>query len=238
VKETPARHLPVQHPDFKYSRSRNPYWTKLNDAIGRVFSDNETEAHRGRWREVFPTLPQELHVEIGCNAGHVILEWAERNPSNAYIGIDWKFKAIHHGFDKALRRKISNVIFFRGYAERVQFMFGPGEIDALYLYFPDPWAKRLQKKNRFITGESLRMLATLVKKGGVFHIKTDHAEYFDWMEEALKETGDTWEVLELTRDLHANHPNPLSLKIPDITLFEGLFLKDGIKINSVKLKRT
>lgn len=80
-----------------------------------------------------------------------------------------------------------------------------------------------------------------MKKGGIFHIKTDHAGYFEWMLEhleiALKEAGPIWEVVEKTTDLHEKNPNPRTLEIPDVTLFEKLFIKDGIKINSLKLRR-
>jgi tRNA G46 methylase TrmB len=71
----------------------------------------------------------------------------------------------------------------------------------------------------------------------VFHIKTDHAGYFDWMLEALKPNLDLWEVLEQTRDLHGGNPSAGQLRIPEVTLFEGLFIKDGLPIHSLRLRR-
>jgi tRNA (guanine-N(7)-)-methyltransferase len=241
-----ATRLPLHHPEYRYSTSRNPYSAKIDGLQGRVYSDNGTESHRGEWRTRFPDAAaigapangrRELHVEIGCNAGHVVVEWAARNPATAFIGIDWKFKPIFRGTEKAIKRKIGNLIFLRGHADRLQFMFGPDEIDFLALYFPDPWAKKSQLKNRWLTAERLREVAPLVRKGGIFHIKTDHLGYFEWMEAAIGQVSDVWEVVEHTRDLHAGHPAPTTLKIPEVTLFEGLFIKDGIKINSVKLRR-
>jgi tRNA (guanine-N7-)-methyltransferase len=236
-----ANRLPVQHPDYLYTNSKNPYWTKLKEFADRVFSDNGTEIHRGHWRDLFRQTPKELHVEIGCNAGHVVLEWAAKSPENGYIGIDWKFKPIFWGIEKALKRGVPNLLFFRAHAERLPFMFGEGEIDFLYLFFPDPWPRKKQWKNRFVSAETLARVAPTLKKGGVFHIKTDHASYFEWMVEALAESerefGKLWEIVEETRDLHADHPNPELLQIPDVTLFERLFIKDGIKINSLKLRR-
>jgi tRNA (guanine-N7-)-methyltransferase len=236
-----ANFLPVHHPDFRYPSSKNPYWAKLKEFAGRVFSDNDTEAHRGHWREKFPNSPTELHVEIGCNAGHVVLEWAARSPQAAYIGLDWKFKPIFWGIEKAVKRKIANLLFFRAHAERVPYMFSEGEVDFLYLYFPDPWPKKKQWKNRFLTARTLASLAPVVKRGGVFHIKTDHAGYFDWMLEALaeceRESGKLWKVIDQTRDLHAGNARASELVIPDVTLFERLFIADGIPINSMKLER-
>ena len=236
-----ANRLPVQHPEYRYPQSKNPYWEKLTGFADRVFSDNLTEAHRGHWRERFAGQPGELHVEIGCNAGHVILEWAARSPRNGYVGVDWKFKPIFWGIEKALKRQIPNLLFFRAHAERLPYMFGEGEVDFLYLFFPDPWPRKKQWKNRFLTAKNLARIAPVVKPGGIFHIKTDHAGYFEWMLDALarceRESGKLWEVAEQTRDLHAGNASAQALQIPDVTLFERLFIKDGIAINSLKLRR-
>ncbi len=235
-----ASRLPVTHPDFRYPPSRNPYWKKVPLLTQRIHADNDAEIRRGRWlSDAFPQ-PQKgpLHVELGANAGHVTVEWAARNPSQAYIGLDWKIKAAVRAAEKGAKRDLPNLTFIRANAARLQYLFAPGEVDFLYLYFPDPWPKKAQWKNRFLTEENLRRIAPLLSKGGVFHIKTDHDGYFDWMLEAISKVSDVLEPFELTRDLHSRNPSPDKLEIPDVTLFEKLFIRDGIKIKSVKLRHT
>jgi tRNA (guanine-N7-)-methyltransferase len=236
--------LPIHHPDYRYPESPNPYSAKLKAIGGYVYSDNDTEAHRGRWRELLPDAAdraagprRDLHVEIGCNAAHVILEWARRNPADGYVGIDWKFKAMHRGAEKARKRGVKNLLLFRAHAERIQYMFGPGEIDHLYLFFPDPWPKKAHWKNRYVIEKNLRELSGIVRAGGSFHIKTDHLGYFEWMEEEVAKVGDLWRVREKSRDLHAGCARPDLLDFPDVTLFEKLFIQDGIPIKSMKLER-
>jgi tRNA (guanine-N7-)-methyltransferase len=240
--------IPLDHPDYRYPPSRNPYWSKIKDQVEGLHApvrlDNATEEFCGRWQTQFPPAPsparserRPLHVEVGCSTGHVILEWAARDPKGLYIGVDWKYKIISRAAEKAQKRGLKNLLFFRAHAERLHYMFAPGEIDFLYLFFPDPWSKKSQLKNRFINAERLRKTAKLMAPGGVFHIKTDHAGYFDWMCEAIEQVQDIWEIVDLTRDLHAGHPAPETLKVPEVTLFEGLFIKDQIPIKSVKLRR-
>lgn len=240
-----TRFLPVNHPDFQYPRSRNPYYEKIHDdSGGLIFSEHGTEKHRGEWLKMFPakSLPgtslNDLHVEIGCNGGHVILEWAAKRPAEAFIGIDWKFKQIFRAAEKASERNLKNLLLFRAHASRLSYMFRKSEIDHLYLFFPDPWPKKSQWKNRWVNPENLRAAAETVKPGGSFWIKTDHDGYFEWMKDALAEVSDVWETLELTHDLHSAHPEPTRLVPPDVTLFERLFIRDGIKIKSVRLRRT
>ena len=66
-------------------------------------------------------------------------------------------------------------------------------------FFPDPWPRKKQWKNRFLTAQTLAQIAPVVKKGGIFHIKTDHAGYFDWMLDALakceEQSGKLWEIV-------------------------------------------
>lgn len=241
----------ILSPEFKYADSKNIYWEKLKnlppEMQGLAFTCHDTETHRGSWRRRFlatqnlpiaqaDALP--LHVEIGCNAGHVTLEWAKQNPNQLYIGVDYKFKMIHKFAEKAAKAKVKNLIAFRANADRLPYMFAPGEIDFLHMFFPDPWEKKAQRKNRTANTAWLKSIAPLLKRGtpgrGIFHLKTDHEDYFDFILNNLSELKDTYRILESTRDLHASHPDPKSLKIPEVTLFERLFIKDGLPIYSVK----
>jgi len=237
----------VSSPEFQYAPAKNIYWGKLKNLPetlrGLALTDHDTETHRGNWRAQFlasagknpgATIP--LHVEVGCNAGHVSLEWARKNPDSLYIGIDWKFKQIYRMAEKAAKFGVKNLLAFRANAERLPFMFAPGEIDFLHMFFPDPWPKKAQKKNRTADEAWLRSIAPLLSNRGVFHLKTDHAEYFEFILGELERLPDVWEVIEMTRDLHAGNPDAKKLTIPEVTLFERLFIKDGLPIHSIRLR--
>ena len=241
--------LPVDHPDYHYPPSRNPYGKKLNDTFQFVLSDHSTETHHGSWRSQFqpPTLQpaafpssglhRDLHVEIGCNAGHVITEWAKANPNHLYIGIDWKFKAIFKAAEKAKKASLSNVLFFRAHAHRLPYMFDSGELSSLSIFFPDPWPKTAHTKNRYITHSRLKILGDLLKPNGVLHIKTDHEGYFLAILKAVQGLEEIFEPFEQTKNLHENHPDPESLRVPEVTLFEKIFIRQKIPIKQLKLRK-
>ena len=227
---------PVQSAAYQYHPSRNPYWERICAATttgARIFTDHATETWRGRWREQFNTPNDgKVIVELGCNGGHVTLGSAERSPLDLHIGLDTKFKQVFFAHEKSLRRKISNTVFLRARAERLGFIFAPGEIDVLRLYFPDPWPKKAHAKHRYIRSEWLSEMASLVKVGGIFHLKTDHDGYFETILEAMSQCQGVWKITEETWDLHQKNPDPQALEIPDVTLFERIFIRDGIKIKS------
>lgn len=239
ITPAPSR-VPVPHPDYAYPPSKNPYSRKVKDFPGLVYSDHETEGLTGRWRDSFPESLRadpalELDVELGCNGGHVILEWGRAKPGRAFIGLDWKFKPIHRAAEKSLKKGLGNVKFLRAHAERLRFIFGEGEIDRLFLFFPDPWPRKSQWKNRFVRPERLEDAWRILKPDGLFHIKTDHPGYFDWIEESLAQVPGLFRVAERTRDLHAGNPGARDLVIPEVTLFERLFIRSGAPIHSLKL---
>ncbi len=231
----PKNRLPVDHTDYRYPPSRNPYWSKLRVEQPGVLSDEFTEKHRGAWRNVFPEA-QRIHVELGCNAGHVALEWAAGHPQDAFIGVDWKFKGIARGAEKARKRGLKNLFFLRAHSERLHWMFGEGEIDRLYLFFPDPWPKRAQRKNRIFTAERLQRWASLMKPGGTFEIRTDHRGYFEAMLQAIEKSNSHWQILEQTWDRHCQVAQPQDLEIPEVTLFEKLFIAQNLPIHAVTLQ--
>ena len=232
----PVSKVPVEHPDFRYTDSRNPYSAKIHQIPDYALTDHDTERHAGKWRSrlLAPATPSApLHVEIGCNGGHVTLEWAKRAPSNAYIGVEWKFKQVYLAAEKARKRAIPNVFFLRAHAMRLDRIFAPGEIDFLYLYFPDPWPKRSQNNNRLLQPAWLKRIAPLLKPGGLFHIKTDHPGYFDWMLAAFTAVQDTWRIESQTHDRHAGRSAEelARLEIPDVTLFEKVWLREGKRVH-------
>lgn len=238
----------VSSPEFRYAPSKNIYWERLKnlpeDLKGTAYTDHDTETHRGNWRKNFRNTAGKiqalsnvpLHVEIGCNAGHVCLEWAKKSPEALYIGIDWKFKQIYRLAEKMKKFQVNNLLAFRANADRLPFMFEKGEIDYLHMFFPDPWPKKAQKKNRTADREWLLSVAPLLSGKGWFHLKTDHADYFEFILENLNSLPETYEILEFTRNLHEGNPSAHLLTIPEVTLFERLFIKDGLPIHSVKVR--
>jgi tRNA (guanine-N7-)-methyltransferase len=218
-----------------YAPSRNPYVDRLKRA--EVLANEETESWTGRWRERLNlSLDAELHAELGCNAGHVIRAWAAQAPEKGFIGIDWKYKQIFRGHDKGQKAALQNITFIRAKAQRLEYIFAPGELTSLSVFFPDPWPKKRHHKHRYLRRDWLSAMHPRIASNGWLHIKTDHRGYFDEIVHAVEDTP--WRIQELNYDLHAGNPDAKSLVIPQVTLFERLFIAKGLPIHSIVLTRT
>ncbi len=68
-------------------------------------------------------------------------------------------------------------------------LFAPAELDAILVFFPDPWTKVKKAKHRLLQPETLASWLTLLKPNGFFCLRTDQKVYFDWVAEALEKLG-------------------------------------------------
>jgi tRNA (guanine-N7-)-methyltransferase len=50
----------------------------------------------------------------------------------------------------------------------------------VFLFFPDPWPKRRQRKRRFVSDENLATLAQVMRSGAELRFATDIDDYAGW----------------------------------------------------------
>jgi tRNA (guanine-N(7)-)-methyltransferase len=125
--------------------------------------------------------PGRTILEIGCSNGAFLARIAAAHPLSAFIGLDWKYKLVFKGCEKSEKLGNVNTAFLRARAQECEAIFAPGELDEIWLFFPDPWPKTAQQKHRLFQEAFLKSAAKLLKPGGHLHIKTDHPGYYQWM---------------------------------------------------------
>ena len=117
-------------------------------------------------------------LEIGFGMGDALLELASRYPGNNYLGIE-----VHRpGVGSLLRRLAANHLHHvRVISEDatvvLQQMIADQALDAVYLFFPDPWPKKRHHKRRLVQHDFVALLRRKLRPGGVFHMATDWSDY-------------------------------------------------------------
>lgn len=170
---------------------QNPYGTRLKEEFP-TFAFNEQEVfqfhpenHDGGWGRFFSERlgkePKRLILEIGCSNAHFLTTIARANPDVGFVGLDWKYKVIYNGAKKVQRDELNNVALLRGRAQDLTKIFGAGELDEIWIFFPDPWAKKSQLKNRIMQEAPLLEMHKLLKPSGRIYFKTDHPGYYQWV---------------------------------------------------------
>ncbi len=122
------------------------------------------------------TAPRTL--EIGFGMGDSVLDMARRHPDRDHLGVE-----VHRpGVGRLLRaladEDIRNVRILCADAVQVlTHMIGDATLDAVFLFFPDPWHKTRHHKRRIVQPAFVELVARRLKPGGIFHLATDWEDY-------------------------------------------------------------
>jgi len=166
-----------------------------------VVPEEELKERAGSWKSSFAG-PGELHIEIGMGKGRFIHEMALLHPDINYIGIEKYSAVLLRAVQKMEEEPKENLKFIRMDAEIIAEVFGPGEVDRIYLNFSDPWPKDRHAKRRLPSREFLARYDRILRADGRIEFKTDNRVLFDWAVEQLPGSG--WKADLITYDLHAD----------------------------------
>ena len=161
------------------------------------------EEKKGHWRELKPECTQ-LWVEVGCGKGKFTAETAQANPDVLLIAVERCREAMVVAMEKARDMGLTNVYYIDMDVAEIENIFAPGEIDRLFINFPDPWPRKKNAKRRLTHRGFLDKYCRVVKEGGEFHFKTDNAPLFAFSLEEFSACG--LETKNVTDDLHRDGP--------------------------------
>ena len=181
---------------------------------------------RGQWKEHFNN-DQPIVLELACGKGEYTIGLAQMDSSKNYIGVDLKGNRLWVGAKRAIQQKLNNVAFLRIQIEKINEFFAEGEVDEIWITFPDPQLRTSKAKKRLTHPRFLRAYQKVLKPGGIIHLKTDSPDLYKF----------TKKVIELyhcklhvdMEDVHAARKIPEALKIK--THYESLDIAGSNRIH-------
>ena len=168
------------------STPRSIFAAKLAELPDVALADAKAFERRGNWGRFFrdrigAPYHDRLVFEIGCNDAALLTRIAQKHPHTAFVGIDWKFKAIYDAASRVSQLGLRNVALVRGRAQDVARYFGAGEVDEAWVFHPDPCDKPNELKNRLFAEPFLSDLHGVLRDGrSTLTLKTDHPGYYQW----------------------------------------------------------
>ena len=162
---------------------------------------HEEDWKPGSWHDIFGN-DHPIRIEIGMGKGQFIHALAKLHPEINYVGIEKYSSVLLRAIQKMEEEELPNLKFVRMDAEDILKVFGPGEVDRIYLNFSDPWPKDRHAKRRLPSEAFLRRYDVILKKDGQLEFKTDNRPLFDFAVEELEPAG--WKAEVITYDLHAD----------------------------------
>jgi len=139
------------------------------------------------WDDQFGASGRRI-VEIGFGMGDSLIQMAQADPGAQFIGIEVHRPGVGRLLSRVLAEKIQNV---RVYAEDAVDVFAQSlaleSLDAIHIFFPDPWHKKRHHKRRLIQPGWVREITQRLKAGGYLHLATDWEPYAEHMFDVLED---------------------------------------------------
>jgi len=185
---------------------------------------------KGQWNAVFFNNSNPVVLELACGKGEYTVNLATLFPDKNFIGIDYKGNRIWRGAKTALEEDVRNVGFLRIQIETILDYFAPGEVDEIWITFPDPQPQISREKKRLTSPRFMDKYKLLLKRGGFINLKTDNDGFHAYTVEKIAATNLNLHIK--TEDLyHSEYADEvLSIK----TYYEKKYLKENKNINYLK----
>lgn len=209
-------------------RVHNQYTLALDHEY-REYAFNEERAplNKGLWRQdVFKSSPMSLmDLEIGTGNGTHFKHRCEKYPDRQIVGLELKYKPLIQTIRSVRRLHLENGRVCRIHAFNLDQVFETGEVNDIFIHFPDPWTSPRKPKNRLVNQRMAAVLHELQRPGSRLEVKTDSREFFDWAVEILR--ASPYQELMVDYDWH-NNPQSQGLHR---TQFEKIFSTQGLPIH-------
>jgi len=195
-----------------------------------VLQLDEGKVMKGQWAQKYFGNSKPIVLELACGKGEYAVNLAKQFPDKNFIGVDYKGNRIWRGAKTALEEGVKNVAFLRIQIENLLDYFNQGEIDEIWITFPDPQPQLSREKKRLTSDKFLVRYRHVLRRGGCINLKTDSDGLYAYTLE---------KVAELGLDLHAHttdvyHSDLLNEELAIKTYYEKKYLAHQKNINYLR----
>ena len=165
-----------------------------------------------------------LELEIGSGKGLFLTNAALRFPSKRFVGLELATKYALDCQSRVEKTGMPNARFFACDAVAVLDQdVADCSLDAIHVYFPDPWWKSRHKKRRVLNEKSLRNIERTLKPAGSLHFWTDVLDYYEGTLELIDQ------VTKLKGPFFVSEP-PAAHDMDYLTHFERRTRRNGLPV--------
>jgi tRNA (guanine-N7-)-methyltransferase len=120
-----------------------------------------------------------VELEVGFGKGMFLVSAPQANPDINYLGIEIERAYQLYTANRLAKRRLMNVRLACGDARAfLRDYFPDGSLEAVHVYFPDPWWKQRHRKRRLFSDDFADHCARVLRPAGQLHVVSDVAEYF------------------------------------------------------------
>ncbi len=197
-----------------------------------VTKDRQEVSMKGCWNEKHFKNEQPITLELACGKGDYTVGLAQLYPERNFIGVDVKGARMWRGARTVHEMELPNAAFLRTRIELIAEFFDEGEVDEIWITFPDPFPKERHVNNRLTSPLFLERYRKILRKGGKIRLKTDSDSLYAYTCEEMPSLYSGVELLEKYDDIY-NDFEELPAELAVKTYYEKMHLAEGKTIKYV-----
>ena len=132
---------------------------------------------RPDWRSQFGNS-RPIKLEIGFGMGDFLIKMATQEPHSNFVGIDFSQNGILKLLARIENQQMNNIrVVYGDVRGKIPLLFQDGELDTVYINFPDPWPRKRHFKRRLIKPGLVKLVAQKLAPAGHVYLATDSEPY-------------------------------------------------------------
>ncbi|MBL0146913.1 MAG: tRNA (guanosine(46)-N7)-methyltransferase TrmB [Chitinophagaceae bacterium] len=181
---------------------------------------------QGKWSSFFGNTNPVI-LELACGRGEYTVGLSKLHTNKNIIGVDVKGNRMYIGAKKCLENNQPNAAFLRTQIEMLPNYFAAGEVDEIWITFPDPQLRTSKAKKRLTHPRFLRLYQQVLKTNGVVHLKTDSPDLFAFTKKVIEHYN--LNLIEANNNIYADKDCKPELTIK--THYESLDIAQSKRIH-------
>lgn len=184
---------------------------------------------KGQWKNFFHNT-NPVVLELACGKGEYAVGLGRIYAEKNFIGLDIKGNRIWVGAKTALEERLANVAFIRTQIEKITDYFAEGEVDEIWITFPDPQLRISRAKKRLTHPRFLKLYQKIMANNGIVNLKTDSPDLYNFTKDVINLFR--LELLEDINDVYVENEMKNDLQIK--THYEKLDIAKSTRIHYLK----
>ena len=132
-----------------------------------------------------------LEIEVGSGKGLFLHQASGDQPEHDFVGIEISAKYARFAAARLAKSQRTNACILHGDANKLfREHLTDSSLEAVHVYFPDPWWKDRHIKRRIMNPTFLQLVQKKLRAGGSLHFWTDVEEYFRLSLQVIDESTD------------------------------------------------